>query len=181
MATPHVAGAAALVLAANPSATPAQVRDALVNAATTGAVGSPGSGSPNRLLYVGEGGDEPPPPPPPPSCSGTNDTNVSIPDGGGYVYSSIAISGCSGQASTSSTVEVHIQHTYRGDLQLDLIAPDGTAYRLKNYSWWDSGDDVDTVYQGDLSGETANGTWKLRMRDVYRGDTGYLDTWTITL
>jgi subtilisin family serine protease len=32
MATPHVAGAAALYLSAHPSATPAQVRDALVAA-----------------------------------------------------------------------------------------------------------------------------------------------------
>jgi subtilisin family serine protease len=52
MATPHVAGAAALYLAANPAATPAQVGSALVGAATTGVVTSPGSGSPNRLLFV---------------------------------------------------------------------------------------------------------------------------------
>ncbi len=53
MASPHVAGAAALVLAANPSFTPAQVRDNLVNTATPNKVTSPGTGSPNRLLYVG--------------------------------------------------------------------------------------------------------------------------------
>ncbi|MEU6023241.1 S8 family peptidase [Micromonospora sp. NPDC047134] len=52
MAAPHVAGAAALVLSANPSWTPAQVKTYLVNNATTGVVTSPGSGSPNRLLYV---------------------------------------------------------------------------------------------------------------------------------
>jgi subtilisin family serine protease len=52
MATPHVAGAAAVVLQANPGYTPAQVSSALVNAATTGVVGSPGSGSPNRLLFT---------------------------------------------------------------------------------------------------------------------------------
>ncbi|MCF4123321.1 S8 family peptidase [Antribacter sp. KLBMP9083] len=52
MATPHVAGAAALVLAAHPTYTPAQVRDALVNNSTTGRVTSPGTSSPNRLLYV---------------------------------------------------------------------------------------------------------------------------------
>jgi subtilisin family serine protease len=53
MASPHVAGAAALVLAANPSFTPAQVRDNLVNRATPNKVTSPGTGSPNRLLFVG--------------------------------------------------------------------------------------------------------------------------------
>ncbi|MFD2764706.1 S8 family peptidase [Micromonospora eburnea] len=52
MATPHVAGAAALVLGANPSYTPAQVASYLTSNATSGVVTSPGSGSPNRLLFV---------------------------------------------------------------------------------------------------------------------------------
>src|SRR5581483_5475295 len=52
MATPHVTGAAARYLAANPTATPAQVQSAIVAAATTGVVGNPGAGSPNRLLFV---------------------------------------------------------------------------------------------------------------------------------
>ncbi|BCY09903.1 S8 family serine peptidase [Actinoplanes sp. L3-i22] len=53
MASPHVTGAAAAYLGANPSATPAQVRDALVTNGTTGKITSPGSGSPNVLLYTG--------------------------------------------------------------------------------------------------------------------------------
>jgi subtilisin family serine protease len=52
MATPHVTGSAALYLAANPAATPAQVASALTSNATSGVVKSPGSGSPNRLLYT---------------------------------------------------------------------------------------------------------------------------------
>jgi subtilisin family serine protease len=52
MAAPHVAGAAALVLSANPSATPAQVASALI-AKSQPRVTNAGSGSPNRLLYVG--------------------------------------------------------------------------------------------------------------------------------
>ncbi|MFJ3980602.1 S8 family peptidase [Streptomyces fungicidicus] len=52
MATPHVAGAAAVHLAGHTSATPAQVASALVNGATTGKVTGPGSGSPNRLLRL---------------------------------------------------------------------------------------------------------------------------------
>ena len=50
MATPHVTGAAALYLSSHPSATPAQVKSALLAAAVSGKVGSPGSGSPNLLL-----------------------------------------------------------------------------------------------------------------------------------
>ncbi|GAA3857115.1 hypothetical protein GCM10022243_23120 [Saccharothrix violaceirubra] len=53
MATPHVAGAAALYLSAHPAATPAQVASALTTNATTGAIKNPGAGSPDRLLSVG--------------------------------------------------------------------------------------------------------------------------------
>ncbi|WP_018537116.1 S8 family peptidase [Streptomyces sp. MspMP-M5] len=52
MATPHVAGAAAVYLAGHPTATPAQVATALVNGATSGVVTNPGSGSPNKLLKL---------------------------------------------------------------------------------------------------------------------------------
>ena len=51
MASPHVAGVAALYLAAHTTATPANVRDALVAAATRDVVAPPGAGSPNVLLY----------------------------------------------------------------------------------------------------------------------------------
>jgi len=67
MASPHVAGAAALVLGATPSATPAQVAATLTGNATTGVVTAAGTGSPNRLLYTLGGTVEPPPPPPPPA------------------------------------------------------------------------------------------------------------------
>ena len=51
MASPHVAGVAAMYLEAHPTATPAQVGAAIVAGATIGIVNSPGTGSPNRLLY----------------------------------------------------------------------------------------------------------------------------------
>ncbi|MFF0060932.1 S8 family peptidase [Streptomyces sp. NPDC005279] len=51
MATPHTAGAAALYLATHATASPVQVRDALVNGATSGKVQDPRTGSPNKLLY----------------------------------------------------------------------------------------------------------------------------------
>ncbi|XVV06891.1 S8 family peptidase [Actinosynnema sp. CA-248983] len=53
MASPHVAGAAALYLSANPSAAPAAVQTALVNAATSDKITNPGTGSANKLLFVG--------------------------------------------------------------------------------------------------------------------------------
>jgi len=59
MASPHVAGAAAVIRSQNPSFTPAQVRAAMVGNATSGVVGGAGTGSPNLLLFVG--GTGPPP------------------------------------------------------------------------------------------------------------------------
>ncbi|MEV4712175.1 S8 family serine peptidase [Micromonospora sp. NPDC049374] len=280
MASPHVAGVAALVLAATPSWTPQQVRDYLVNNATPNVISNVGTGTPNQLLYVVNGST------PPPTndfsvsvsptsgsvtagssasatvstattngsaqsvslsasglpsgatasfspatvtsggsstltistsastpagtytvtvtgtaasgtrsatysltvtggsgggCSGTNGTDVPIPDSGSAVTSSITISGCNRNASSSSTVAVNIVHTYRGDLVIDLLAPDGSSYRLKNSSIFDGTDNVNTTYTGNLSSEAANGTWRLQVRDVYGGDTGYINTWTLTL
>ncbi len=51
MATPHVAGVAALYLQRHPAAPAARVHDAIVRNSTPGVVGNPGAGSPNRLLY----------------------------------------------------------------------------------------------------------------------------------
>jgi subtilisin family serine protease len=52
MASPHVAGAAAVYLTSHPSAGPATVHSALVNGATTGVLNNIGTGSPNRLLRL---------------------------------------------------------------------------------------------------------------------------------
>lgn len=54
MATPHVTGAAALVLALHPTFTPQQVRDSLVRDATANVVGNAGRGSPNTFLFVAQ-------------------------------------------------------------------------------------------------------------------------------
>jgi subtilisin family serine protease len=172
MASPHVAGAAALHLAANPTATPAQVSAALTAAATTGVVTSPGTGSPNRLLYVGGGTTTPPGP------RFENTADQAIADNA-TAESPVTVSGVSGNAPSALAVEVHIVHTYIGDLQVQLIAPDGTAYTLKGYGTGGSADNIDTTYTVNASSETANGTWKLRVSDNANFDTGRIDAWAL--
>src|SRR5690606_22820721 len=54
MAAPHVAGAAALYLADNPQATPAEVSEALTSSATEGAISNPTGETPNLLLNTGQ-------------------------------------------------------------------------------------------------------------------------------
>ncbi len=92
MATPHTAGAAALYLSANPAASPASVASALTSNATTGVVTSPGTGSPNRLLYelfIGGGGGTPAP-----TISGFSPTS-------GGVGTTVTITGTNFSGATS--------------------------------------------------------------------------------
>ncbi|SDK02246.1 Secreted trypsin-like serine protease [Lentzea albidocapillata subsp. violacea] len=119
------------------------------------------------------------PTPPPTGKVFENTGNVSIPDAGAAVTSSIAVTGLTGKAPATLKVGVDIKHTYRGDLVIDLVAPDGTTYRMKNASN-DSSDNVITTYTVDASSEVAGGTWKLRVQDTYSADTGYIDSWKLT-
>lgn len=79
MASPHVAGVAALVLQGSPAATPAAVTQAITSNASGGKVGSAGTGSPNLLLYsafAGSGGGEPPGNLPPSASFTSNCANL---------------------------------------------------------------------------------------------------------
>jgi serine protease len=285
MASPHVAGVAALYLAVNPSATPTQVTNAIINAATPNKVTSPGTSSPNRLLYSFFDGSTPPPPPPPgqltkgvavtnlsastgnwlhytlavpsgatnlsfntsggtgdadmyvkfgsaptdtsydcrPYLSGNTETcSFAAPQAGTYyvslkayssfsgvslvgdygtgggggtqtytngtdyaisdnatVESPITVSGRSGNAPSSTSVAVDIRHTYVGDLRVDVVAPDGSIYNLRNRSGG-SADNIIATFTVNLSSEALNGTWKLRVNDNANADTGYINSWSIT-
>ncbi|MFE1115273.1 M4 family metallopeptidase [Streptomyces rochei] len=109
-----------------------------------------------------------------------NTADVAIPDNGAAVTSSVAVTGRTGNAPANLQAAVDIVHTYRGDLVIDLLAPDGTAYRLKNSSSSDSADNVNQTYTVNASSETANGTWKLRVQDVAARDTGYISGFKLT-
>ncbi|WP_097880763.1 S8 family peptidase [Streptomyces sp. st140] len=173
MASPHVAGAAAIYLADNPGSTPAQVSAGLVAAATTGVVGNPGTGSPNRLLHVGPGGTTPPP-----GKKFENTTGYAINDNA-TVESPVTVTGITGNAPAALQVPVNISHTYIGDLRIDLVAPDGSVYNLKAYGSGGSSDNVVTTYTVNASSEVANGTWKLRVSDNARADTGRINSWAL--
>ncbi|WP_432095393.1 M4 family metallopeptidase [Streptomyces sp. bgisy100] len=108
-----------------------------------------------------------------------NTDDVAIPDAGAAVTSPINVSRA-GNAPSALKVDVDIIHSYRGDLVIDLVAPDGTAYRLKNSSAFDSAADVKTTYTVNASSEAASGTWKLKVQDVYSVDTGRINSWKLT-
>jgi aminopeptidase S len=116
-------------------------------------------------------------PTPPPGKYFENTTPLPIPDTNTPVESSLAVAGVPGTA-TGLAIGVNVTHPYRGDIVIDLLAPDGSVYPLKPASN-DSGDDIVATYTPPTGGEVANGTWKLRLRDAYRADVGTLTKWSL--
>ncbi|WP_329380857.1 M28 family metallopeptidase [Streptomyces sp. NBC_01351] len=118
--------------------------------------------------------------PVPPGPSFENTADVNIPDSPAAAVSSpITASGVTGNAPATTKVDVNIVHTYRGDLVVDLVAPDGTVYNLHNRSGG-SADNLIQSYTVNASSEVANGTWNLRVRDTAAQDIGYINSWKIT-
>ncbi|WP_328929305.1 S8 family peptidase [Streptomyces sp. NBC_00190] len=172
MATPHVTGVAALHLSTHRTATPAQVGAALTAYASTGSVIDPGPGSANRLLYAGGS------PQRPPGRRFANTTDYPVADQA-TVDSPITVSGVSGTAPADLDVEIAVRHPDVGDLRIDVIAPDGTAYPVKDEweAWIET--DYTVVIAIDASSRTANGVWRLRVFDTRSGNTGYIDSWAL--
>ena len=165
MATPHVAGAAALILGATPGATPAQVWSTMQANSTRDKVTNPETGSPNRLLFEQ-------------ACNPvSNATKVLITDFS-MVQSKVTVTGCPGTASTSTTVDVHIVHTHVADLVIDLITPDGVGVNLWNRQGG-SAINIDQTFTVNLAPVIANGTWALQVRDAADLNIGYIDSWTL--
>ena len=108
-AAPHVAGAAAIYLEANPTASPQQVASYLTGQATSGILSNIGTGSPNLLLYsyVPTGGTPTPTPTPSPTPTPTPTPGCGGIDYAGYLTSGgtayqSSVNGFSGRAGTYS-------------------------------------------------------------------------------
>ncbi|QES51684.1 protease [Streptomyces venezuelae] len=176
MAAPHVAGLAALLKSANSALTPAQIESAIKTNARplagtcTGGCGT-GLADAAKTVAAVTGGTGTP-------AAHENTADVAIPDNGGAVSSSIAVTGRTGNAPAALKVNVDIKHSYRGDLVIDLVGPGGAVKRLKSSSG-DSAANVLTTYTVDASAWPANGTWQLRVQDVAAADTGYIDSWSL--
>ena len=150
MASPHVAGVAALYLQGNTTASPTTVRDAMINSASTGKLTSIGTGSPNRLLYslLSDGGTTTPPP----TCSGGTYTGT-LSGSGAYAYQP------NGSYYYSSTSGTHSGN---------LTGPSGADFDLYLQKW--NGSSWTTVSSSTGSTSTESVT--------YSGSAGYY-TWLI--
>ncbi|MET8542587.1 S8 family serine peptidase [Kitasatospora sp. NPDC004799] len=186
MASPHVTGVAALIASTDPSLTPAGIRARLASQAndlacpasdsrctgTTANNGFFGDGQVDALKAVGSTT-------PPTGKYFENTADVAIADNT-TVESPITVTGVTGNAPATLKVGVDIKHTYRGDLVLSLVAPDGTVLLLEDFPNSDSTDNVAKSYTVNASASVANGTWKLRVKDGASGDTGTIDAWNLT-
>ncbi|MCU0435043.1 MAG: CotH kinase family protein [Bacteroidia bacterium] len=102
------------------------------------------------------------------------------------------------------TVCINLTHTYDSDLLIELLSPDGTTITLVREQGGGGDDFTNTCFnetapasittgappftgnftpQGFMgrlnNGQNGNGTWTLRITDLYGGDTGNLIGWTL--
>jgi Subtilase family/Bacterial Ig domain len=125
MASPHVAGALALYLQTNPAASPATATAALLGNTTANKVTSPGSGSPNRLLYSVFGAAPPPGDTTPPT------TSITSPANGTTVSGTTTVSASAGDNVGVSRVELFVDGSVVGS---DTSSPYAIAWNTATAS-----------------------------------------------
>lgn len=197
-ATPTVAGVCGLVLSANRALTAAQVRKIVQDTAdkdlvifSDTPVNKPGNFASNgKSLWFGHGkvnafravqaaGGS--------STQGALDqsvaANLRIPDVGAPVVSQLQVAADGTVSDVRVTID--ISHTYISDLQISLIAPDGSSVALHNHTGG-SANDIKKTYSAleipalrTLDGKAAHGVWKLRVVDTFRLDEGRINSWRL--
>lgn len=148
MASPHVAGVAALFLQNNTTASPATVRSAIVNSASANKLTSIGTGSPNLLLYspLTTGGGTPPPPS---GCGGTSYTG--------------SLSGTGANSYQPAASPGYYYSSASGTHSGSLTGPSGTDFDLYLQKW--NGSAWASVSSSESSTSTENIS--------YSGTAGY--------
>ncbi len=105
---------------------------------------------------------------------------LDIPDNDTDTGASLELEVSSDATINVLTVDVEVTHTWKGDLEVALIGPDGRVAILKEFGTGGSGDDVrETFDVKEFDGGSAQGTWKLRVRDQWSEDTGTIDSFTL--
>lgn len=117
-----------------------------------------------------------------------NDTEMSIPDDDPQgVSSMLSVSAPNALVSERLKIRVHIQHTYIGDLKVELVSPSGTHIKLHHQTGGGT-DDIIGVYGidlqsedplGNLVGEPLRGSWRLIVTDASELDTGKIISWSL--
>jgi Zn-dependent metalloprotease/subtilisin-like proprotein convertase family protein len=121
----------------------------------------------------------------PPGCinGAFSSPNVprAIPDfPGAAITSALPVTGNGTVASLS--LSLNITHTFRGDLVVTLLAPDGTSFLVSNRQ----GGSADNIVINNMTipnfnGRTAAGSWQLRVQDLEAADVGTLNSWSLNI
>lgn len=138
------------------------------------------------------------------SCQTFNfDTPFAIPEQSNFNTSRIINFPSTTSSVADVNVNLDITHTYFSDIQMDLVSPQGTIVKLLysvcgstngrlNLIYDDAGDELacgDSALQtvvplgvlSDFNGENPQGTWTLRIRDVYTNDSGVLNAASVSI
>jgi serine protease len=111
----------------------------------------------------------------------SNKTKKAINDNA-TITSNISVTGEPGAAPSTLQVHVNITHNWSGDLEIDLVAPNGAYAVLQSPDYNDDGN-INKTWTVNASSVQGNGTWKLRVIDNdpwYSGDYGTLNSWSLT-
>jgi subtilisin-like proprotein convertase family protein len=106
---------------------------------------------------------------------------LAIPDNNATgITSPIAVTGNGTVASLA--LSLNITHTFRGDLVVTLISPGGTQFVVSNRA---GGSADNLVVTGQVvtafAGQTAAGTWQLKVQDLASADVGTLNSWSMLI
>lgn len=168
MATPHVSGAAALLLSYC-SRTPAQVEAAL--RAGVRPFASPCSQCGTGIIDANKVLDQ---------CHDgsfyENGNDYSIPDPGS-ASSTIRIRDRPRTAPSALQVRIRVAHPNVGQLKVELSAPGGQNFLLHNRTG--SHSTLTAMYTIDASASMANGAWNLQVTDMVTGHAGHIDHWSL--
>lgn len=125
-----------------------------------------------------------------------------IPESQTYEERTIVVSEAAGKISDVN-IDLNFTHEYLSDVQIEVVSPKGTVVKLFNAECSDVNSSLLLKYDdlgGALScgqtslqtvapfqvlsafnGEDPKGTWKIRARDIYIGDTGVLNSASIQI
>ncbi|HMF96578.1 MAG TPA: S8 family serine peptidase [Vicinamibacterales bacterium] len=115
----------------------------------------------------------------------THSVQLAIPDNSaaGIADTIVVGAGQTGFSVEHVEVELSVAHARRGDLEVTLVSPSGVVSHLATVRPADTGADFTAWRFGTVRhwGESAAGTWTLRVADRAAGTVGTLQSWTLRI